>query len=132
MGWRETKAEARAVVHDTMKVPVILLSSLDADDSNSSGVYEIECRLHLKDKLLGDQAGTSLNAAERYEPTPKAIFWRAALADAGITLARNMVISVSSGEAYNIEAIQPHDVETVTVDLVRLDADDAAGLPLPE
>lgn len=134
MGWRDTKSNARAVVHDTMKVPALLLSSADAlDDSNSEGVLgQFNVRVHEKHTLLGDQAGTSLNSAERAEAVPKLIFWRADLLDAGVTLRRNMVVSVTEGEAYNIEMVKPHDQETITCEVTRLDAEDAAGLPLPE
>ena len=133
MGWRETKAAAREAVHDTMKVPVILLASLSSlDDSNSAGITQCTARIHNSEKALGDQAGTSLNSAERFEPTPRGIFWRQELTDLGITLSRNMVISVTEGEAYNIDVVHPHDNETISVELSRLDAEDSAGLPLPE
>jgi len=133
MGWRETLTEARAVVHDTMKVPVILLASLaSVNDSNSTDVAQLFARIHNSDKALGDQAGTSLNSAERYEPIQRAIFWVAELTAAGVTLDRNMVISVLAGEAYNIDTVRPQDRETITVEITRLDAEDSAGLPLPE
>ena len=59
------------------------------------------------------------------------IFWRQELLDLCITLARNAVLSVSAGEAYNIDFIEPHDQETITAHVTRLDAEDSAGLPLP-
>lgn len=134
MGWRDTKSNARAVVHDTMKVPAILLASLaQAQSSNSeANLGQFNVRVHEKQTLLGDQAGTSLNSAEMAEPIPKLIFWRADLVAAGVTLRRNMVVSVSAGEAYNLDLIKPHDQETITCEVTRLDAADSASLPLPE
>ena len=131
--WREKKAAARRVVHDTMKVACVYLANGLPYDSNSGQDLPIVYpRLHLSDKALGDQAGTSLNSAERVEPTPKAVFWKADLEAAGITLVRNAVLSVSDGEAYTIDHAEPHDIETITAHLSRMDEADAEGLPLPE
>ena len=130
MGWRDTKSAARAKVHETMKVPAILIAALPYD-SNSGNLGQFNVRVHEKQTALGDQAGTSLNSAERFEVIPKIIFWRADLIDASIALTRNMVVSVSEGEAYNIDAVKPHDQETITVEVTRLDAEDSADLPLP-
>lgn len=134
MGWRETKATARAAVQTAMRIPVLYLTSLTADgDSNSAGVLpQIGVRLHLQNKLIGDQVGTSLNSAERWEETPVAIFWVEELDENSITLARGAVLSVAEGEAYQIENVRKPDVETVTCDIFKLSAAKADGLPLPE
>lgn len=125
--WRNQKAEARAVVHDTFKVRGLLLFPASAPTGK-----EFNIRVHEKKTALGDQAGTSLNAAERFEAIPKIIFWRADLIAAGVTkIDTNSVVSVTAGEAYNIDAVEPHDQETITCHVTRLSATKAAGLPLP-
>ena len=142
MGWRDIKRGARETVHQTMKVRAVYLADgTPGNDSNSgsfsgstSGAHDlpvVEVRIHEKGTNLGDQAGTSLNSAERFDAIPKVIFWRQQLLDLAITLSRNAIISVSAGEAYNIEVVKPHDQETITVEVTRLSAADAAGLPLP-
>lgn len=130
MTWRQQRAEARALVHETMQVSCYLLSALPYD-SNSGGPLAISARIHNKETKLGDQAGTSLNSAERYEAIPKAVFWRQDVIDAAWTLVRGNIISVGDGEAYHIDVVHPHDTETISVDIARLDADDSTGLPYP-
>jgi len=142
MAWRDKKAKARDTVHQTMKVKCVYLADGIPLDSNSASgsssnsgddTYpELEVRVHEHQTKFGDQAGTSLNSAERFEANPVAIFWRAELTTKGITLARNAVISVTEGEAYLLDLIEPHDQETIKARITRLDAADAAGLPLPE
>jgi len=131
MTWREQKAAARDIVHQTMKVALLVLATIPYDSNSGEHLPQVHARIHNREMPLGDQAGTSLNSAERYEPVPKAIFWKQELIDAGVTLARNQILSVSSGEAYSIDVVHPHDIETITVNIIRLDAADAAGLPLP-
>lgn len=135
MGWRDIKAKARETVHQTMKVRCVYLATGAPPDSNSAsgdGLPELDVRIHEHQTEAGDQAGTSLNSAQRFTVDPQAIFWRADLIAAGITLVRNAVISVSDGEAYRLGPVQPHDQETISVPITRLTASQAAGLPLPE
>lgn len=118
-----------------MQIPFVYLANgiPYVEDSNSAGgLVTINARLHLSDKALGDQAGTSLNSAERVEPIRKAIFWQSDLDAAGITLARNAVLVAQDGDAYIIDHLEPLDVETVTVRLSPVDDADAQGLPTPE
>jgi len=143
MGWRDIKRAARSTVHQTMKVrAVYLVGGSPEHDSNSGsfsgsasgnlhGLPVVEVRIHEKGTKLGDQAGTSLNSAERYDVIPKVVFWRSELEAAGISPTRGDVLSVTSGEAYYIDVVEPHDQETITARITRLDAADSAGLPLP-
>jgi len=114
-----------------MRVAAYYLASIPYD-SNSGTPPEVQIRVHTSEKALGDQAGTSLNSAERIEQIPKVICWVADLAAAGVTLARNAVFSVEAGEAWQIDHIEPRDRETITVHCSPLDAEDSAGLPYPD
>lgn len=134
MAWRDVKRAARQNVHTTFTVRALYVSSLPYD-SASDDAPEITCRIHEKQAPLGDQAGTSLNSAEVFEPIPRAVFWRDNLTEAGVEIDRGGVISVADGEAYRLDTIHPHDHETVTADITRLTAAQlaAAGtLPIPE
>jgi len=136
MSWRDTKRAARNVVHQTMKTRCLYLADgipyVEAGSNSAGDIPELEVRVHENQTKLGDQAGTSLNSAERFEPIPQAIFWRSELTEKGITLVRNAVISLGVGEAYSLDVIEPHDQETIKARITRLDAADAAGLPVPE
>lgn len=138
MGWRDQKAAARRVVHQTFKVKCVYipadafpLNSNSASNSGTEAFPEFEVRVHEKQTTLGDQAGTSLNTAERFEAIPALIFWRADLKAKGIKLKRGSVLSVSEGEAYKLDVVEPHDQETVKVRITRMTGAEAAGLPLP-
>lgn len=130
--WRDIKAEGREVVHTELKIPCRYIAELPYDSNSSpDDPPTVGVRLLLNDKKVGAQPGQNNGSAERFEPVPKAIFWRAELDDLGITIARNAVISVVTGEAYTIDFLHPHDVETITAEVTRLDATDSAGLPVP-
>lgn len=135
--WRDVKAEARRVVHDTMRIPFAFYPAGELpSDSNSTSEAAIAPvvygRLHLSDRALGDQAGTNLNSAEAVEPTPKIIFWLAELAEKNIVIHRNDVFCVAPGEAYEIDHVEPHDVETVTAKVTRMRGASAAPFLPPE
>jgi len=143
MGWRDIKRAARETVHQTMKVRALyLVGGSPEHDSNSGsfsgstsgathGLPVVEVRIHEKGMKLGDQAGTSLNSAERFDSVPRVILWRSELEGLGLSPARGDVLSVSTGEAYYIDVVEPHDQETITARVTRMDAADSAGLPLP-
>ncbi len=129
MGWRDIKAGMRATVHETFKIPAVLLSATPVDSNTEQ--LAIQFRLHNHQTPLGEMPGTNFGMGERLEEDPKIVFWKADLELASWTLARNQVLSVATGEAYNIEFVHPHDIETVKCSVTRLDAEDTAGLPLP-
>lgn len=143
MGWRDIKRAARSTVHQTMKVrAVFLVGGSPEHDSNSGsfsgsasgaahGLPIVEIRIHEKGTKLGDQAGTSLNSAEMYDVIPSVIFWRAELEALGLEAKRGVILSVTAGEAYYVDVVEPHDQETIKARVTRLDDADSAGLPLP-
>lgn len=125
MSWRDVKAEAKRVVHETMHYSALYLPDFPLD---SASAEPIPClvRIHTSAKALGDQAGTSLRYAERTEFTPRIIF---DLAE--VDPERLAVVSVAAGEAYRVQVPEPPDGRYVTAEVTRLSADEAAGLPLP-
>lgn len=130
MGWRDVRKTARAVVHGTMKVPVLYITQLQPGVGLPEPV-ELFARIHTNEVFLGDQPGTSYNSAERVETVPKIVFWASDLTDLSITLRRGNVISVERGEAYQIDVIHPVDRDIVVTEAIRLPAADVQGIQLP-
>lgn len=123
--WRDRKRAARRTVHQHMQHRALYLASVPLD-SMSDPPVEITVRIHTKFSALGDQPGTSYQFAQRFEEVPKLRLLRAE-----VNPERLGVISVSEGEAYQIENVLPPDDEFVTVEVFRLSAVKAAGLPVP-
>jgi hypothetical protein len=119
---RDIKKRARGDVHDRMRVAALYLETPSS--------FPVPCfvRVHTKFAALGDMKGTSFDYAERLDTTPKLIFWR----EDGIEPQRNAIVSVEPGEAYQIDHVSPPDGQTITATVVLLEAEDAAGLPVPE
>ena len=66
--------------------------------------------------------------AEREEAKPKLIF-----STDEITFVRNgAIVSVEAGEAYRVELAHPADDTSITADVTRLSASEAASLPIPD
>ncbi len=105
-----------------MRVPALYLATRDA--------VPVPCfvRVHTKFAALGDMKGTNLRFAEREEETPKLIIWREEIPQP----ARNAIISVELGEAYQIDNTQPDDDLTITVMVTVMLPEDTTGLPVPE
>lgn len=66
-----------------------------------------------------------------YDVIPSVIFWRAELEALGLEAKRGVILSVTAGEAYYVDVVEPHDQETIKARVTRLDDADSAGLPLP-
>lgn len=113
------KRQMRRDLHREMLVPALYIETPTATP--------IPCtvRLHTKTSVFGDLAGS--HDAHQIEITPKAIFWLTEIAKPK----RNAVISVEPGEAYRLDTPQPEDDEFVSVNIVKLDAAECAGLPVP-
>lgn len=125
-GFRDIKKNARRKVHDTMSVPALYLDYTPLDSASEDPIA-CNVRVHTKKVQLGDQQGTSFQFAEAHEIIPKIIFDRLEL-----TPARHGVVVVADGEAYLIDNLLPPDEGFQTVEVSRLSAEDAAGLPFPE
>jgi hypothetical protein len=120
-GFRDILRRGRRDVHQHMHVAALYIVE---------GAEPLPCtvRVHNKFLALGDMKGTSFDYAEREDITPKLILWREEIPQPQ----RNAIISVEAGEAYQIDHIAPPDDLTITATVIRMSADDAAGLPVPE
>jgi hypothetical protein len=121
MSWRDLKASARAALHEQFQVAALYCVS-------GEDPVEVNVRVHTKNKLTGDQQGTSLSYAETIEPQPKIVFL-AAEVDAPV---RNAYVSISETEAYRIDHVEPQDGLTITTICVIATATQRATLPVPE
>jgi len=126
--FHEQLNRGRRVLHDYMQRPALCFDHPRQDDDAGK---RISVRVHDHYLRLGDLKGTNFNYAEVEEDVPTIIFMRDELAAKGITLKRNMIVSVEPGLAYRIATIKPPNGITITSTVARLDETDAAGLPVP-
>lgn len=120
---RQALRQGRRDLHREMSVPALYIAS--------TGVTPLPCtvRPHDKQEAHGALAGSSVNgAAQIQDIAPRLIFMTD---DAPAHIRRGAIVSVEAGEAYRIELVQPQHGVTITAEVVRLTAADAAGLPLP-
>lgn len=123
MSWRDTKNVARRVVHDTMRIPAIYIST-----GTSPVETPVLVRVLERWDAQGDLQGFDFATAERKATTPQII----ALVEE-LTPRRLGVFSVALGEAYKVENTDPVDGITITASCHRItDQAVLAGLPLPE
>jgi len=117
--WREIRDKARRKVHDTMRVKAIYVPP-------SGPNQEVFIRVHYKMEPLADMKGTSYDYAERWETVPRIIVLKEDLVPE-----RGGIFSVTAGEAYQVDHVQPDDGITVTAEVSRMEAADTVGLPVP-
>lgn len=123
--FRDHKRKARRVVHDRMRVPALYIAQ-----PGDEGVL-IHVRVHTKFDALTMDSMDNMGLVARRESKPKIIFWRDEMAERGITLERNAVISVEAGEAYALNNADAPDDQTVTFFVTALEGGDLEGLPVP-
>lgn len=113
----------RRDLHNALQVPALYIATVLSEP------LPVTVRIHGRFQRLGEIRNSDyFNAAEREDVSPRIIFMREQVA----MPARNAVISVEAGEAYSIDRTEPADDISITAFVVRLDADEAAGLPVPE
>lgn len=122
---RDIKRKARRDLHREMSVPALYIAA-----PGDAGV-PISVRVHTKFDALGIKDAEN-GLAVRRESKPKLIFMRDELAEKGITPKRLAVVSVEPGEAYKLDNADAPDDITVTYFVTVLQANDTAGLPVPE
>jgi len=110
MFWRDVRTAARAVVHATFRVPAWLLDR----DGQAVAVW---VRVHNR-KIVTAGDPDDLGYAQRYEQTPKAVFWR------GSCVPKRNDILVVADAAYRIENVLPYDSETQPAEVIRMSASD--------
>jgi len=122
--FRDIKRQARLLVHDTMKLPAVYVSSR----SDPLAPFRlVHMRLTSKNAAIGGLKGTSFHTVEREEVLPSAIV----LVSEVPSPVRNEVLSLTLGEAYQIDYVEPKDDITVKVNLLALDKADCNRLPIP-
>lgn len=120
MGWREQKAEARAVVHETMKWRAIY---------TSPEAEETPCfvRVHKRQDRAGDLVGFDYGVAERQEMSPQII-----VESAVVSPERGGYFTIEGGEAYQVENPEPDDDAYITCPVSRITRPDVlASLTFP-
>lgn len=115
---REIKARARSDLHEGLKVSALYIAA------PGGPALPIGVRVHTKFAALGNVQ--PFDGAERQEPVPRLIFRRSE-----IVPKRLGIVSVEPGEAYRVENVLPPDGDFVTAQVVRLPAEETAGLPVP-
>lgn len=116
MGIRDIKRKARGDLHREMSIPALYLAT------KTSQPVPVTIRLLIKFAALG----IAKNGAEMLEEVPKAVL----LASEQMP-SKNAILSVDPGEAYRIALVHPADDQFITVDIVKLSAAEASGLPTP-
>lgn len=119
---RDIKRRARMDLHNRAKVPALYIAPEGGDP------VPVTVRVFDKFQTLGDIKGTISQYAEFDDNVPRMIFMRADLPSPK----RQGVFSIEVGEAYRLDSAMAADDITVTWHVVKLDAADAAGLPVPE
>lgn len=124
MSLRTIKSEARAALHEAMKVPAFYIVSPGADP-----VVYLECtvRVHSLFRALGDIQSNQVGLAEREEMVPRLVF----LVEE-VSPARGAIVMVSATEGYRIDIVQPRDGLTVTAFVIPMSPAQLLGLPYPE
>lgn len=121
-GFFAEKQAARTAVHEYMSRPGLYIPDIAFPSTNTP----VTVRVHERWTEIGNLKGTSFHFAEREEVTPRLVFWVSE-----IVPDRLAVVSVAAGEAYRVETVEPKDGLSVTANVVRLSAAEAAGLPVP-
>lgn len=122
MSIRRIREQARRALHNHMCVPAYRFVN-----GPTGGHTAVRVRLHRTRGLAGDVQGTSLSYARVSEEDPRLIFMR----DEFIPV-RGEVFVLAENEAYSIEYLDPSDGLTISAQVVRLTASDAALYVFPD
>lgn len=126
MALRDIKRRARRDLHDEMQVPAMFLVDL-----LSPGVL-IHVRVHVKFDQVGKITARNSEWMLVEDKAPEIVFMRDELAEKGLTLVRNVVISVEVGEAYTIDRLKAPDDISITAVVNVMRPEDTEGLAVPE
>lgn len=92
----------------------------------------ITVRVHTKDEMNGDLAGTNLSYAETAERPPTVVFWNSQMTTAALELTRGNLVILSASEGYHVESVHPPDGQTTTCEVTPLSTSELASLTPPE
>ena len=119
--FREIKRNARKVVHETMRHPVLFYP----DFENTTQYVESYARVHRDWGATGSTKGYASASMEVFEETPEILFSKTDITNDGITLSTKGIVSVLENEVYRIADIVPSDDDFVKVKCYRVPLDDA-------
>jgi hypothetical protein len=123
--FRDIKRSARRVLHETMKIPAYLFATSNAEPISIFVRRSVET---VDGKAF---AGGQPGLAQMVDAVPTLLFMRSELAERGVDLKRNMIITLDEGEGYNLDLALPIDDITVSWRTTRLSAREMDGLPYP-
>lgn len=128
VGFRAIKRDARRRLHESLATPALYLTL-----GVGAVPLPVTVRLHVTFGPQGEVEGGPQYAAQIQDVTPRIVFLRSQLVSLPNGMpARNHIVSVEEGEAYRISNIRAPDDITITAEVARVSAADAAGLPVPE
>lgn len=117
-GFRAIKNQARRDLHAELKIPAYYRASVSGD------WVPVEIRLHTQFNTGGDLTG--FNAVQMHDISPRIIFMR----DQVEKPARGAIVSVESGEAWQIaDALEPDGI-TITAMAAPVPVAQTAGFPV--
>lgn len=131
MSIRDTRRKARRDLHMAMRVPALVCMS---------GVAFTPVPLHVRDHtkfrvnaIEGAVRSGNGQMVDRQEMAPSIIFMRDEVAAAGLSLMKNMIISIERDEAYRLQTAEAPDDITVKWFVTAItNRDELALLPVPE
>lgn len=119
--FRDIKKEARKRLHERLRVSALYIAP---DDT----ITPVTVRIHTSTRMYGDLVGAQDVAfAQTPIAVPEILFWL----DEGVMPQRGGIVSVEEGEAYRVDYTHPPDDVTIKAQIVRLEAEEAEGLPVP-
>lgn len=130
--WTDTKLKARQKVHETFAIDVVFYSSEAASPAVPDDVVSV--RIHDKQKMVGDLAGTNLSYAEVSERPTVAILHLDDLA--GRSLKRGVLLIgydyYGNKFGFFVDVVDPVDGMTQTAQLSPLQPSDLVGKLFPD
>lgn len=123
---RDIKRAARRNLHHHMRVAAMYVPSTGAAPKL------LHVRLHTKwGATTIDSPTNSGTMVDRQSIFPKILFMLDEVEAQGVRLRKKGIISVETGEAYELDHSEPADDISQSWIVVQLDADDTTGLPVP-
>ena len=130
---RDIRRKARRDLHQMMRVPVLLVMPGVAPAFTPVLLHARDHTKFRVNAIEGAVRSGNGQMVDRQEMAPSIIFMRDEIAESGVTLRKNMIISIERGEAYRLNnAEAPDDITVkwfVTAITNKTELDE---LPVPE
>lgn len=117
---REALRRGRRDLHREMSVPALYIAA--------PGAAPFPCTVRTHDIPAANGKPGGNGYAQQADIKPSLIFLTD---DAPLLIRVGAIVSVANGEAYRIGVVHPPHGITITADVTRLSATEAANLPLP-